>query len=52
VQMPSLAAVQKVEDECGLPVVSAAISTTYQMLKKLELNTYVPNGGALLSGKY
>jgi maleate isomerase len=52
VQMPSLAAVQKVQDECGLPVVSAAIATTYQMLKKLNLDTYVPNGGALLSGKY
>ncbi len=52
VQMPSLAAVQRVQDECGLPVVSAAIATTYQMLKKLDLNTYVPNGGALLSGRY
>jgi maleate isomerase len=52
VQMPSLAAVQGVQDECGLPVVSAAIATTYQMLRKLELNTYVPSGGALLSGRY
>jgi maleate isomerase len=52
VQMPSLAAVQKVQDECGLPVVSAAIATTYQMLKKLDLDTHVPNGGALLSGTY
>ena len=50
--MPSLAAMQIVEDECGLPVISAAIATTYQMLKKLGLNTHVPNGGALLSGKY
>ena len=52
VQMPSLAAVQHVQDECGLPVISAAIATTYQMLRKLGLNTHVPNGGALLSGKY
>jgi maleate isomerase len=52
VQMPSLAAVQQVEDECGLPVVSAAIATTYQMLKKLDLHTHVPNGGMLLSGRY
>jgi maleate isomerase len=52
VQMPSLAAVQRVQDECGVPVVSAAIATTYQMLKQLRLPTYVPNGGALLSGKY
>jgi len=52
VQMPSLRAVQVVQDECGLPVVSASIATTYQMLKKLNLATYVPNGGALLSGAY
>ncbi len=52
VQMPSLAAVPIVEQECGLPVVSAAISTTYQMLKKLGLKTYVPDAGALLSGAY
>ena len=52
VQMPSLAAVPVVENECGLPVISASISTTYQMLKKLGLSTYVPNAGALLSGKY
>src|SRR5688572_4294885 len=52
VQMPSLAAVPIVEKEVGLPVVSAAISTTYQMLKKLDLKTYVPNAGALLSGAY
>lgn len=52
VQMPSLAAVQPVEDECGLPVISAAIATTHQMLKKLGLDTRVPNGGALLSGRY
>ncbi len=50
--MPSLAAVQVVEDECGLPVISAAIATTYQMLKKLNLATHVPHGGALLSGKF
>ena len=52
VQMPSLAAVQQVEDECGLPVVSASIATTYQMLRKLDLDTYVPKGGALLCGKF
>jgi maleate isomerase len=52
VQMPSLAAIAVVERECGLPVVSAAVCTTYQMLTKLGLPTYVPNAGALLSGKY
>lgn len=52
VQMPSLAAIPVVEQECGLPVVSAAVCTTYQMLTKLGLSTYVPDAGTLLSGKY
>jgi maleate isomerase len=52
VQMPSLAAIPVVEQACGIPVVSAAVCTTYQMLKRLGLKTYVPEAGALLSGKY
>ena len=51
VQMPSLAAIPIVEQECGLPVISAAACTTYQMLQKLGLRTYAPNAGALLSGR-
>ncbi|HYR88671.1 MAG TPA: Asp/Glu racemase [Terriglobia bacterium] len=49
VQMPSLAAIPVVEKQIGLPVVSAAICTTHQMLQKLGLKTYVPGAGALLS---
>jgi maleate isomerase len=52
VQMPSLAAIQVVEQECGLPVISAAVCTTFQMLQKLGLRTYAPDAGALLSGRY
>lgn len=52
VQMPSFAAIQRVQDSCGLPVVSAAVCTTYRMLKTLGLATHVPGGGELLSGKY
>jgi maleate isomerase len=52
VQMPSLAAIPIVEAECGLPVVSASVCTTYQMLQKLGLRTYAPDAGALLSGRY
>jgi len=52
VQMPSLEAIAVVERECGLPVTSAAVSTTYQMLKKLNLPAHAPNAGALLSGRY
>jgi maleate isomerase len=52
VQMPSLAAIPIVEAECGVPVVSAAVCTTFQMLRSLNLDTYVPNAGLLLSGRY
>jgi len=52
VQMPSLDAIPVVERECGLPVVSAAVCTTHQMLQRLGLKTYVPNAGSLLSGRY
>ena len=52
VQMPSLAAVPIVEQECAIPVLSASIATTYQMLRALGLRTVAPNAGALLSGKY
>lgn len=52
VQMPSLPSIQKVEDQVGLPVVSAAVCTTHQMLKRLGLETRVPGAGALLSGRY
>jgi maleate isomerase len=52
VQMPSLAAVPLVERECGLPVTSASIATTYQMLKRLGLKRVAPDAGELLSGRY
>ena len=52
VQMPSLAAIPLVEQATGLPVVSAAVCTTHQMLVKLGLPTHVPNAGTLLSGRY
>jgi len=35
-----------------MPVVSAAVSTAYMMLKSLGLKTRVPGFGSLLSGKY
>lgn len=52
VQMPSLAAIQVVEDAIGLPVVSAATCTTYRMLKELGLEPRVPRAGRLLSGEF
>lgn len=52
VQMPSLPSVAKVEAMTGKPVVTAAIATTYAMLKALDLEPVVPGAGALLSGAY
>ncbi|MCG7522444.1 Asp/Glu racemase [Ruegeria sp. Ofav3-42] len=52
VQMPSLPAVSQVEAETGKPVVTAAVATTYHMLKELGLQRKVPGAGALLSGAY
>lgn len=50
VQMPSLPAIQKVEDMIGKPVLSASTSTVYQILNSLGLEAVVPNAGKLLSG--
>ncbi|MDF2706433.1 MAG: Asp/Glu racemase [Nonomuraea muscovyensis] len=52
VQMPSLPVVQAVEDEAGLPVLSAATATAYTILSELGLPTTAPGAGSLLSGRY
>ena len=52
VQMPSLPIIQTLQDQIGIPVVSAAVCTTHQMLDRLGLERKVPNAGALLSGSY
>jgi maleate isomerase len=49
VQMPSLAAVQAVEDELGLPVITAATATTYEILKALGHKPAITGAGSLLS---
>lgn len=52
VQMPSLEAVQRVEDALGKPVVSSAICTAYCMMRELGIDAIAPEAGALLSGRY
>jgi maleate isomerase len=52
VQMQSLPSIAKVERESGVPTLSAAVATTWQMLKQLQLPAHVPDCGALLSGNY
>jgi maleate isomerase len=51
VQMPSLSAIQPVEDAAGLPVVSAATATVFTILSELGLEPTVPDAGRLLSGE-
>jgi maleate isomerase len=52
VQMPSLDAIDRLEQAIGIPVTSAAVCTTYEMMKKLGIDATAPIGGSLLSGKY
>ena len=48
VQMPSLGAVQAVEDAFGLPVVTAATATTREIMTALGLDAEIDGGGAAL----
>ena len=50
VQMPSLAAIQIVEDALGVPVISSAVATAWQMLKALDLEPIVPDAGRAAVG--
>ena len=50
VQMPSLPAVQAVEDEFGLPVITAATATTYEVLTTLGHRPAISGAGRLLAG--
>jgi maleate isomerase len=52
VQMPSLPAVQAVEDELGIPVITAATATTYEILRHLGHEPAIPGAGGLLSGAF
>jgi maleate isomerase len=49
VQMPSLPAVQRIQDMLGIRTVSTAVCTTRRMLDHLGLAPVVPGAGALLA---
>jgi maleate isomerase len=52
VQMPSLAVLEVLEQELGLPVISAATATTAELLDALQLPRNIPGaGGLLLAGR-
>jgi maleate isomerase len=49
VQMPSLPSIEMIERASGLPTLSAAVATTRQILRNLDLTEVAPGGGALLA---
>ncbi len=51
VQMPSLRAIQIVENRLGIPVTSSAVCTTRKLLEALDLAPVVPDAGFVLAGK-
>jgi maleate isomerase len=51
VQMPSLPAIQRIEDMLGIRTVSTAVCTVRGMLDRLDLEPIVPGAGALLAGR-
>ena len=50
VQMPSLPAIEPVQDKLGLPVTTAAACTTRKLLEALDLEPVAPGAGAILTG--
>ena len=52
VQMPSLSAISRIEAESGLPVLSAATATAFEILTSLGLDPIAPDAGYLLSADF
>lgn len=50
--MPSLGVIDAAERRLGLPVISAATATLFQLLRRLGLGTRVPGARRLLSGAF
>jgi len=50
VQMPSLPVIATVERELGIPVLSAATATVFDLLTNLGVDPIVPDAGSLLAG--
>lgn len=48
VQMPSLAVIEEAEQRLGLPVISAATASTFELLTRLQITPAITNAGALL----
>jgi maleate isomerase len=48
VQMPSLAVVEEAEQRFGLPVISAATATAFELLNRLDIEPQITHAGSLL----
>lgn len=51
VQMPSLPAIQPVQEQLGIPVLSASVATVWKTLTTLGLEPAVPDAGWLLDAR-
>jgi maleate isomerase len=51
VQMPSLPVIERVEQELGIPVLSAATATVFDLLGAIDVEPRVPGAGSLLAGE-
>ena len=47
VQMPSLPSISVIQEKTGIPTLSASVATSFQMMKKLNLEANFPGFGAL-----
>jgi maleate isomerase len=50
VQMPSLSIIAEAEERLGLPVMSAATATAYEIVRALDIEPRLPGAGSLLAG--
>jgi len=48
VQMPSLDVIEEAEQKLGLPVLSAATASTYELLNRLDIEADIADAGSLL----
>ena len=51
VQMPSLPAIAPTQEALGVPVLSAATATAYEIAEGLGIEPVIPDAGALLDGR-
>ena len=51
VQMPSLDVIDQAEQRLGLPVISAATASVFELLRRLEIEPAIPDAGMLLRSR-